>query len=451
MHFDPIISPKIDQTRPGRNFCTYKGKALLIQDENSVPITLKTEVDFRRSPRCLGVVRTGRRGTLIDVILGNEYRRELVQIGEQGEVYEGLGLKYSFGRTYRAEILLERQLYHDCTARFTEITFGLFNFPEFFYKTGIHHGELRHLELPFGEWLLEVDPGRHDSKLRDASVDQRGYLITTWCRLSRRDGTACVPSDWAVVSGFLYYVLGFLAGRRTTPVFVEGLSDGQEVVWRDLTLMRQGPDRHHGHWFPRPYPQHIPSLVEQFWTLWQDSERREPLKRAIEWYWEISTSEHVTELRLVVAQFSLELLAELILPGPEMSKTEFKGLGVKPKLTKLAGRLGVSLDVPHTFMELKEFDGKEWKECISALVDVRNSLTHLADARHAYLESMPWKARHQLAEWATWFVELSILHVLGYSGRYDSRVALPNKSFPFVPWIDPSQAGAPGNAKAVLE
>lgn len=441
---------------PGSQIPVYEGPAEVISGTERYQVQVSTKAVFSPSPKLIATV-SGQHGPgrIIRVADSEADPPVTLHVAATSETY-GLSensIHHRIGRKpeYRAEFQLIDQHYKESKVKLTAVVFCLANFPQFWWKTGISHGRMGPIVTTFGEWQLRIEGTDADDKIRSQSERGRSYLITHVCELRRVDGQPFKPTEWATVFEFLYTILGFLSGKRTGPLLAEGRDPDDLLVWRDQLVPRLGHDRHHSHWFPRPYPTDIGRMLSNAWTRWQDPDAREPLQRSVEWYWEAVDREITIETRLILSQVCLELLSWVIMVEEveRVSAGGFKSLPASDRISLLANQLCASQSIPAHFAALsKAASALNWTSVPQSLAEVRNKIIHPEKKGRSVVTELDWEVKYQATEWALWLVELAILWLLEYQGRYDSRIAPPNHAFPFVPWVDPIQAPAGGDAVA---
>lgn len=435
--------------RCGEPIEVFNGRGDLQSGADVFPVDVRSEARFAPGPKVIAHVEgedgpwgLGDHNVTLQITPDERYCA-IAQRTQLGSLDEA-------ARAFEAEYILQEQDVSRSDARLTRAAFGLLNFPAFWWKTGIFSGEERPIVSEFAEWKLTIE-GASDSQDEEQSERQRSYLITHVAELRQTSAEAFSTRQWPDVCRFLYFLLGFMAGKRTGPALAIGWDTGGNAVWRDQTIPRIGNARHHSHWFPRPYPTHVGDLLANAWRMREDNDKYEALILAISWYWEVADREISIEPRLSLAQVGLELLAWVIMVEDEsrLSPDGFEKLPAADKIALLANQLQASQSIPEHFEVLARASKENiWLTAPQALVQIRNKIIHPKRRSRETVTSLDWQAKHQVTEWAVWLMELGILYLLGYKGRYDSRVAPPNHGFPYVPWVDPAQTPAEGGASA---
>jgi len=142
----------------------------------------------------------------------------------------------------------------------------------------------------------------------------------------------------------------------------------------------------------------------------------------------------------MLAQAGLEYLAwiDLVVSG-RCTKHDFKKLGAASKLTLLLNRASIPTAIPDELDALKTLSdakgGKKGWNAPNALVWVRNRLVHPKNPSEPYeIKQLIWQSTQLQLE----YLELLLLHRLGYSGTYVHRYPPGGWPMPIpVPWTTP--------------
>lgn len=429
----------------------YGGPAELIQGDQSYAVECVLELRFSPRPHA-HVAAQGNAGPLdlnetIDLHLPGDCERytilpTLVHFGANAQT----------GISYELNGQITKCLPNEAMPAVECVRFHLLNFPDFSSPVSLSTGQRGPLTSTFGDWMLTIkDVGVSYDKRTEARRD-RGYQVTHLGHLSRIDGQTISQADWADLEDFLYYSLSFCAGQRCPPMAVEGLGSNGATLWRDATLPRTDCARHHSHWLPRPHPNELHTLFGALWRRWTNEDQREATQRAFEWYWEAVDRSNTIETRLVLSQVALELLSWVIMveESERLSMTGFKSLPAADRISLLANQLQVAPGLPVHFRELgNAARAYNWSSCPHAIAEIRNKIIHPEKKGRALVMALDWKVKYEATEWAVWLIELALLWLADYQGRYDSRVAEEGAGFPFVPWVTTLQSNTPSNLNHV--
>jgi hypothetical protein len=108
------------------------------------------------------------------------------------------------------------------------------------------------------------------------------------------------------------------------------------------------------------------------------------------------------------------------------------------KLSELLAVCEISNFLPGHCASLRDaFSGKENYTASTALVEIRNAITHPRRTKRIFLSKVSGLARYQAKELCLEFVELVLLKSMGYLGRYRRRAfgGWSGEEYATVPWL----------------
>jgi hypothetical protein len=328
---------------------------------------------------------------------------------------------------------------------FDRLRFCLVDFPDYLgapvrYKTdksqGASHGRL---EVVSHRFLCTVDEIEEVSELRKAAARDSGFVISHVGELRPAQGHLCDESAQEALDLHNLF-FGFLRGAWSGPVFPQGFVGGQKS-WEQFAHWRVDEAREVGTWLPRTDPLALNNLFAGFVERYFDSVWQGPLRAAIHWYVEANSSRARHETKLLLAQVALELLAwvEVVEAHRLHSRGDFKDLSAAGKLRSLLQRLRIPCELPSYLSELHGLQKGDAFDGPGVLVGLRNALVHAGEKRPAKATGVQsWQA----GQLALQYVELSLLALCGYHGKYARRgwQGWRSDSEVLVPWatVQPS-------------
>lgn len=294
------------------------------------------------------------------------------------------------------------------------------------------------LEFSAGVYKITIDWRQDYEEMRDNLSWKGGYMVLYGGRIARSDGK---PLTLEEVRNDLYSVgrfLSFLNGKRTTPIFLHGVHEG-EVLWRDYTefnVQRETPARS---WSPKMFNPQIGQLLTNFFEYNKDKDDDYALDVAIHWYTEANTGAGYLEGSTIMAQSALELLYNWILiEKMQLIKgKDAENISAANKIRLLLSQMKIDYMAPASFVFLNGFieDTPEIADAPEATVYVRNAIVHAQLEKRKKLQSIPLPARQQALELTLWYIEMALLFVLGYNAGYvDRRNAQIGNMLSTVPW-----------------
>jgi hypothetical protein len=230
----------------------------------------------------------------------------------------------------------------------------------------------------------------------------------------------------------LFILLSFVASQHVGVWPVCGLSDDGDVVWAKWAAPRVHLGTTGVRWCSRNLVAKVLPEIAMGFTRLSTSENKEiVVARAIE-HLLAADAIRALDVQIPVACTGLELLAW----AQRLEVTD---------ATKTMRRLLVAAQVPTVIPEafdalIARCDDKH-QDGPAVLNEVRNRLVH--PPRALSLEFPSPQARRQAWQLAAWYLELTVLHALGYQGRYGSRLRLSRHDADIspVPWSSAARGG----------
>lgn len=318
------------------------------------------------------------------------------------------------------------------------ITFTLINFPDFFWITGPSTSSNDPILIHVEGWRIEIEKPLIEMSVRREGIRKRDYLITNKCRVSHENGQFELKK-WKEIEEFLTYALSFCSGYWCSPVGIEA-SLNETSIWKDLSIPETGHLRPNMNWFPAEYPHKLTSLFKGAWRRMKNQEAWEATKRAIEWSLSVANLEESSEIRVVHAQLTLELLSWVVLveEGQIMSAGGFEKLPAMDKMALLANWAGLPVSFPNSFGEFTDESKQEnWNNSPEGLSNIRNKLVHPSLKNRTRVARVSSLAQHQAANWGLSLIELTILKLFAYDGVFVDRTLFWDTEYPTVPWAPP--------------
>jgi hypothetical protein len=189
------------------------------------------------------------------------------------------------------------------------VRFDLVNFPSFMVLYGACASKERdRLDINAGGWRIEIRAPRQSPNV--TAFQSPLYSVTQSCTMRRGDGATFRPDAAQEVLGLLHDALSFAAGRWTAPVFVEGLADSGETVWKLWGTGRLRPDfTTEGTWFDLHHGDALANIVSGLFSLRKSPERAGAFHTALYWYVRSGTDAAGVDGGLILLQAALERLS----------------------------------------------------------------------------------------------------------------------------------------------
>jgi hypothetical protein len=329
---------------------------------------------------------------------------------------------------------------------FDRLRFCLVNFPDYHghpvrnETNGSQSFFSGRLQLASPRWLCIVDEIPEVRELRKTAAQDAGFVISHVGELKPLEGHLDEASSQEILD-VLHLFFGFLRGAWSGPVFPQGFTEHQKS-WEQFAGWKVSEVRAVPTWLPQLNPLDLNRLFAGFAERHSDPAWQSPLRTALSWYIEANSSGTAHETRLVLGQVALELLAwvELVETRQIHNRSAFKSLPAADKVRSLLHLLHIPCDIPSHFVELQSLQEGDAFDGPGVVVRLRNALVHATENSRALIKSVLGAQRWEAGQLALQYVELSLLAICGYQGKYARRCWRGWKGDDeiFVPW---SQAG----------
>lgn len=276
-----------------------------------------------------------------------------------------------------------------------------------------------------------------DYKVRQEKLNEDGGFLITYLGKITNVGRALSLTDLHKWHNRFHHFLYFLNGRRIAPMFYTGSFDGQNL-WTDYTNYTVDIHKNVNCWSDIHYLNDLPSLWKSYNKLWKEENDQDFLKTAIHWYVEANSQAGMVDGSIILIQTALELIYNWLIV--ERQKVIIGGdaekLSAANKIRMIIFQLKIDAAVPPAFQELAALpnviDGPE------AFTFIRNALVHGQESKRTELRKIDLMAKYQALQLGIWYVELALLFILDYKGKYRNRTdGNPWKNTgTIVPWIN---------------
>lgn len=298
-------------------------------------------------------------------------------------------------------------------------------------QNGAYKGRLSFEDHEF-EITLDKPPL---SKEMIASVTASGGFLDTYMgRITKIKG-AMTSESISTVLKCLNELLFFFNGFRCGILFLFGVHNG-EVVWKEYQKTAANSYKFVQSWSDVWFLGNINTIWTKMRELWNNADSRDVLNTSIYWYNQVNYNSAGLEGSIILAQTALELLYNWVIVERRkmIVGSDALNLNASNKIRLLLSTINVSSEIPLKFIELKKLSSIDAPE---AFVYIRNALVHGNEEKRKKLQEIPVRALLEALNLATWYIELCILNILGYSGKYNNRTSTVRQAEgELVPWIN---------------
>ena len=298
--------------------------------------------------------------------------------------------------------------------------------------------------LESDEWIVALDTKKGVHDLIDGLKDQGGYAITHMGGIRRADGGSFSFNEANGVLQAVYFFLSFVRGLWCGPILASGRKSGLNV-WQEWADYRLTPWKYVESWFPRVVTQEGTTKLGQafrgFMQKWNNNLWRDPIKYSIHWYVESNIDAGGVEGAIVLTQTALELLSWLYFVEEPATATCsvgcFEKVNAATKIRKLLNAFGIPVSIPAGLKNLQsEAATLQVPDGPEAFVRLRNTIVHPKESKRKVMLQTSVRARMEAKDLGLWYLELVLLRIFGYDGKYHRRVerGSPDQVIDKVPW-----------------
>jgi hypothetical protein len=254
------------------------------------------------------------------------------------------------------------------------------------------------------------------------------------CKLEHPKGSTFSSKDISQFLDDLMYFLSFVRGLWVSPLLVTGYSHSGSEVWQEWGIRQTDSWKTVMSWFdPLHTTVMMPPVFEGYMEKLNDPKWNNVIKPIIYWYVESNTLRGI-DGALILAQTALEKLAwnYLVIAQKCLDEKAFNHMKAAEKFRMLLFSCRIPVDLPAYCQELSQI-AKEYKlpDGPSAITFIRNKTVHPPKSNRSFA-----KAYWESLQLALGYVELVLLNLFGYQGKYSNRLSKTwSGEVEDVPWV----------------
>ncbi|MYC08012.1 MAG: hypothetical protein F4X57_12715 [Chloroflexi bacterium] len=287
-----------------------------------------------------------------------------------------------------------------------------------------------HTQMETSRWSIQIAADEGYAEIEKLLRKSRGHAITHTGVIGGKDSKAFSKEDVQTITDGLRVFLSFAHGSHVGISHVEGLDFNGEP-----SLIQWGP-RYTAPWISRQSwcPRMaggdvLQELFPGFWQLFTQEGWNETIRRVIDWYLQGNESRFV-DSSIVFNQVALECLSHRILSGGDSKKA------AGYRISKALKESGIDDSaIPESLPVLRSLSAKKgWKGGAHAITEMRNSTVHADNSSGGFSLDGCFEA----SALGQWYIELILLSLFGYTGKYRNRLLIRSGSYPVedVPWVN---------------
>ena len=274
------------------------------------------------------------------------------------------------------------------------------------------------LKLCSDPWRIEIKPVAEFSEIKNILKTESGHAVTHEGSIRRSDGESFSVEEAHKLLDGLHLFLSFARGGDCGVTLISGSDENGEPAWEQWGTYSAFPWFDLSSWLDHQLNNDA-ALSTAFPGFWRKMEPTtdapdDPVRIALYWYLR-SNESNALQASIILTQAALERLARQLLPKEKYNPKDNAAYRIRAALQETR----IDTVIPQCCKELRMVckteglcDGPE------VLAKIRNDLVH-AEMRtnvclDAYLEAR---------DLGQWYVELLLLKLFGYNGKYANRLA----------------------------
>ncbi|MCZ4222901.1 HEPN domain-containing protein [Pedobacter rhodius] len=332
-------------------------------------------------------------------------------------------------------------IWGDSTISVSEVSFSIPNMREYLGSsvketpTALNVQKAR-LTLDDKPYKITIDQLSGYKKKLKSLEENGGYLLTYAGKIEKEKG-AITLSELHKWQDRFHHFLYFLNGRRVAPMFFSGMHN-DEKIWTDYGGYTVDMHKFVPCWSDIFVMDDLSQLWKSYNKLWKEDLDKDFLITAIHWYVEANMNAGMVEGSIILIQTALELLYNWLIIENEkvIIGGDAEGMSAANKIRLLIHQFKIPSAIPEAFKELAKI--KDVEDGPEAFVKIRNALVHGQKIKRNELKKISLHAKYEALQLGIWYVELGLLYVLGYKGKYNNRTDGNNwkNTGVLVPWVN---------------
>jgi hypothetical protein len=291
-------------------------------------------------------------------------------------------------------------------------------------------------------YSIDIDKALDYNK-RLKKLEFKGGFLTLYSGvLKAKTGNISIEDSEKFFECFDLFIT-FLMGRRVSTTFHTGVLNEKEE-WFDFSNKTNEIYAKPESWTLNYSIEGINELFKEFSILWEDENDKDFLRTVVHWYVEANNNSGYTEGSIIMAQTALELIYNWLLIEKKqlIMGNDAEKISASNKIRLLLSEIKIDKNIPDSLNNLKDLisSNNNYKnsDAPEIIVLIRNAIIHSQLKKRETLAKITVKAKAEALKLYIWYIELSILYILKYKGKYTNRCS--NEPFPKdreanVPWV----------------
>lgn len=423
-----LITSSYEMDTPNQQIEIYKGHYILQKDVKSINITGRIYFDWFPIKGVYFEGETSDTNLVItDFISDSDHFKILIN----GNVFgEALFINFKINHSIFIDGTIDgRAVLGDVSMPVNSINFSIPNLREFIGEIvksefgNIRRTSRNRIILENEKYIIHIDKSiNYDDKYK-LLKKKGGYINLYSGEIFNKKGVIKY-NDIIIILDSLSKFLTFINGKRCSPLFIQG-SHNKSNIWTDFTPWRIDQYKGTISWPQKNSIEGLNDLWNSFIILRKDHKTRDFIDSVIHWYVEANSNSGYIEGSILMAQVALEYIynwyiveTKKILVGKDGDN-----ISAANKIRILLSQINGSSEIPKAFNHLRSLlnTSNDLSDGVGIFVYIRNSIVHSHEDKRKKYATITNQMKHEALQLAIWYIELSLLFILKFKGKYFNR------------------------------
>lgn len=292
------------------------------------------------------------------------------------------------------------------------------------------------ITLDANDYVIKLDRVSNYEKL-EKELDKSGGFAITHIGEAISVKKQFAKESVKIIQDELRLFLSFLNGSKTSLISTHGIFEDKSV-WREYRNTVVDTYKYVQSWLPKYDSSDLENLYKMFYELFKKDGCKDFLQTVVHWYNSANTGAGAIEGSIVLAQTALELIFNwwIVEQKKMILGEDSKDLSASNKIRLILSQLNQSSDIPNHYRGLKDVvrNTGETQDAPEAITQIRNAIVHSHKEKRKKLKDISVDAKFFALQMSIWYIELSLLKILEYNGKYQNRCS-EIQADQYVPWV----------------
>jgi hypothetical protein len=312
----------------------------------------------------------------------------------------------------------------DRSVAVSKIQFAVPNLRDFFgHPVALNTNSMgmNRLTLDTNEYSIIIDKLSNFPELHKKIKSHGGYIFLYSGEITKKNGPI-YHDEFKQLAYCLSSFLSFLNGFQCSVYVAQGIYEN-EAIWTDYSPNTVGLYKTTFSWPCKLSIDGLNEAWQEFYKLWKEPDEEGFINSAVHWYLE-ANSNSIIENGIILTQIGLELVYNwLIVENKKiLIGQDAESISGANKIRLLLSQIGLTNEIPDLLKDLKlHIDQNNLPDGVEAFVQIRNALVHSREEKRRKIDQIDPHIIHQAYQLGLWYLELSILRIIEYRGKYRFR------------------------------